>query len=159
MAGSRLRPSKAACFKKFPWSRSSMAQNYLHIRNDYLKKAWARSPEVLSGCLPAALTADGLRFQAFGEDCPLSEADLTLGGATASGPEGLLIALYASAVPEKPVQLDALKSFKELPNSMPYQGAFAANAEQILVPYVVDIQRQQERLVAAFSGQVNAAPL
>ncbi len=136
-----------------------MSQNYLQIRNDYLRKAWARSPEVLSVCLPAALSAAGLRFQAFGEECRLSEADITLAGVTASGPEGLLISLYASAVPDLPVQLDSLKSFKELPNSMPYQGAFAANAEQLLVPWVIAIQQQQERLAGAFSGRVNAAPL
>jgi hypothetical protein len=135
-----------------------MAQNYLQIRNDYLNKAWARSPEVLAVCLPAALATAGLRFQAFGRDCLLREADITLAGVSASGPEGLLIALYASVVPELPVQLDSLKSFKELPNSMPYQGAFAANAEQILVPRVTAIQEQQERLAAAFSGQVNLAP-
>jgi len=135
-----------------------MSQNYLKIRNDYLKKAWDRSPEVLSGCLPAELAAAGLRFQAFGEDCLLTEAKITLTGTAANGPEGLLIALYASAVPDLPVQLDSLKSFKELPNSMPYQGAFAANAEQILVPQVAGIHRQPERLAAVFSGRINVAP-
>ena len=135
-----------------------MSQNYLHIRNDYLRKAWARSPAVLSACLPAALGDRGLSFQAFGEDCLLSAADITLGGASASGPEGLLIALYASAVPERPVQLESLKSFKDLPHSMPYQGAFTANAEQILAPRVPAISRQQERLAAAFSGRVNTSP-
>ncbi len=135
-----------------------MSQNYLHIRNDYLKQAWARSPAVLSACLPAEYQHTGLYFQAFGEDCLLSAEDIILAGVLATGPEGLLIALYASMVPDRPVQLDSLKSFKELPNSMPYQGAFAANAEQILVPWVSAISKQQERLAAAFSGQVNAAP-
>ncbi|MHB8069168.1 MAG: DUF3786 domain-containing protein [Desulfobaccales bacterium] len=135
-----------------------MGQNYLPIRNDYLHQAWARTPAVLSACLPAALQDNGLNFQAFGEACRLDAADITLAGVSAAGPEGLLIALYASAVPDKPVQLDPLKSFKELPNSMPYQGAFAANAEQILAPRVTAISRQQERLAAAFSGLVNAAP-
>ncbi len=136
-----------------------MSQNYLKIRNDYLQKAWARSPEVLAGCLPAQLTAAGLRFQAFGEECLLTGAEITLAGAPATGPEGLLIALYASAVPDLPVKLDSLKSFKELPNSMPYQGAFAAHAEQILVPRVPAIRQQQARLAAVFSGRVNADPL
>ncbi len=135
-----------------------MGQNYLQIRNDYLQKAWGRTPEVLAACLPAEISALGLLFRAFGEECLLSETDITLAGVTASGPEGLLIALYASQVPDMPVQLEALKSFKELPNSMPYQGAFAANAEQILVPRVGAMQEQQERLAAAFSGHVNGAP-
>jgi len=136
-----------------------MSQNYLKIRNDYLKKAWGRSPEGLSVCLPAELTAAGLGFRAFGEECLLTEAEITLNGDAANGPEGLLIALYASAVPDLPVQLDSLKSFKELPNSMPYQGAFAANAEHLLVPQVIGIHRQQERLAAIFSGRINVAPL
>lgn len=135
-----------------------MSQNYLKIRNDYLKKAWARSPGVLSACLPAELAPAGLRFQAFGEECLLTEAEITLKGAAANGPEGLLIALYANSVPDQAVQLDSLKAFKELPNSMPYQGAFAANAEQILVPQVTRIQQHRERLAAAFSGRVNVAP-
>jgi hypothetical protein len=135
-----------------------MGQNYLPIRNDYLQQAWARSPAVLSACLPAELTDAGLSFQAFGEECLLTGGEITLAGAAATGPEGLLIALYASMVPDRPVQLDSLKSFKELPNSLPYQAAFAANAEQILVPQVPAIHRQQERLVQVFSGQTNHDP-
>lgn len=135
-----------------------MSQNYLKIRNDYLKQAWARSPLALSACLPAALTDAGLHFQAFGEECLLTGAEITLAGAAATGPEGLLIALYASSVPDRPVQLDSLKSFKELPDSMPYQAAFAANAEGILVPQVAAIHRRQERLATVFSGHLNPEP-
>jgi hypothetical protein len=135
-----------------------MSQNYLNIRNDYLAKAWARSAAVLSVCLPAALQDEGLRFQAFGEECLLTGMEITLAGEAATGPEGLLIALYASLVPDLPVNLNSLRSFKELPNSMPYQNAFAANAEQILVPQVPSLHRQQERLAAVFSGRINAAP-
>ena len=136
-----------------------MGQNYLQIRNDYLKKAWARSPAVLSACLPAELKDAGLCFPAFGEECLLTRGEITLAGVAANGPEGLLIALYASVVPDLPVQLHPLKSFKELPNSMPYQGAFAANAEQILVPLVTNMYRQQERLAAVFSGRPNLNPV
>jgi hypothetical protein len=135
-----------------------MGQNYLPIRNDYLKKAWARSPAMLSRCLPAELGEAGLGFPAFGNACLLTGEEITLAGVAANGPEGLLIALYASVVPDRPVQLDDLKSFKELPNSMPYQGAFAANAEQILVPQVPVIHRQRERLAAVFSGRINLDP-
>jgi len=135
-----------------------MSQNYLKIRNDYLKKAWARTPVVLSAALPAESTDAGLRFQAFGEACLLTENDITLAGTSATGPQGLLIALYASAVPELPVQLEPLKSFKELPGSMPYQAAFAANAERLLVPQVPALHRQKDRLAAAFSGHRNPEP-
>lgn len=135
-----------------------MGQNYLPIRNDYLQRAWARSPAVLSACLPAELQDAALSFQAFGEECLLTRGEITLAGVAATGPEGLLIALYASVVPDLPVQLNSLKSFKELPNSMPYQAAFAANAEQILVPWVSAIHSQQERLATVFSGHINLDP-
>jgi hypothetical protein len=135
-----------------------MSQNYLKIRNDYLKKAWARSAVELAVCLPAELIAEGLRFQAFAEECILTGGEITLAGEAAAGPVGLLIALYASSVPDQPVLLHSLRSFKELPNSMPYQNAFAANAESILVPQVSRIHLQQERIASAFSGQINVDP-
>jgi hypothetical protein len=137
---------------------SWMSQNYLKIRNDYLKKAWARTPAVLAGALPAILTEASLSFRAFGEDCLLTENDITLAGAPATDPKGLLIALYASTVRELPVQVEVLKSFKELPGSMPYQAAFAANAERLLVPQVPAIHSQKERLAAGFSGHLNSEP-
>jgi len=132
-----------------------MSQNYLQIRNDYLQKAWARSPGELAVCLPATEAAGSLQFRAFGEDCLLAPDTVTLGGKPAEGPEGLLIALYASVVPGVPVRLKPLKSFKELPGTMPYQQAFSVNAEQILVPQVASIHLHQESLVQAFSGQSN----
>jgi Domain of unknown function (DUF3786) len=114
---------------------------------------------VLSACLPAELSAAGLRFQAFGAACLLTGEEITMAGSAATGPEGLLIALYASSVPDLPVDLNSLRSFKELPNSMPYQGAFAAHAEQILVPRVTAIHQHRERLAAAFSGHINHDPV
>jgi len=132
-----------------------MSQSYIKIRNEYLRKAWARSTEDLSVCLPAELGDECLIFQAFGEKCILSKDEITLSDQSAPGPEGLLIALYASCVQNLPLQLYPLKSFKELPNSMPYHTAFAANAEHILIPYVAEISLQQERLIKRLSGHIN----
>ena len=136
-----------------------MSQAYLQIRNEYLAKAWARSTEELAACLPAASDRDGLHFRAFGENCLLMPADILVSGGSAAGPKGLLIAMYASGVPDVPVQLQPLKAFKELPHSMPYQAAFAANAEQILVPHVTKIYGHRDLLVSRFSGQMNADAL
>lgn len=132
-----------------------MSQSYLKIQNEYLRKAWARSSEDLSVCLPAELEGECLIFQAFGEKCVLSREQITLSDQLAPGPEGLLIALYASSVPNLPLKLHPLKAFKELPNSMLYHTAFAANAEHILIPYVAEINLQQERLIARISGHIN----
>jgi hypothetical protein len=132
-----------------------MSQSYLKIRNEYLAKAWARSPEVLAACLPAVLEGESLSFRAFGEDCVLTREDITLASSPAEDPEGLLIALYASAALDLEVKLHPLKSFKELPGSMPYQAAFAANAERTLVPHVSRIFQHRDKLLARFSGHLN----
>lgn len=132
-----------------------MSQSYLKIRNEYLKKTWARSIEELLVCLPAELEGDHLIFRALGEKCILSKEQIILADQSAEGPEGLLIALYSSCVPNLPLQLHPLKSFKELPDSMPYHNAFAANAEHILAPYVPQIDLHKERLITRFSGHIN----
>jgi hypothetical protein len=48
-----------------------------------------------------------------------------------------------------------LQSFKELPNSGPYQGAFVARSEQVLIPHILSIQGQKEGIAQHFSGEVN----
>ncbi len=136
-----------------------MGETYLQIRNDNLKEAWARSPEELARSLPAELKADGLHFRAFGEDCLLARKDITLAGQPATGPEGILIAMYANSVQDLPAQMEPLKSFKDLPDSMPYHGAFAVNAECILIPHVEKIRDRQAAITARFSGKINAGAI
>ena len=132
-----------------------MSQRYLAIRNEYLAQAWGRGPEILAACLPAELQGERLRFRAFGEDCVVTNNDITLAGSPAEGPEGLLIALYANVAPDREVTLHPLKAFKELPGSMPYQAAFAVNTEGLLAPWVEKIHAQQEKLIRVFPGQPN----
>jgi hypothetical protein len=136
-----------------------MCRAYLQIRNDYLAQAWARSKEELATCLPAEIVHDCLHFQAFAEPCNLTPTDILLSGKSAAGPEGLLIAMYASGVPALPCKLEPLKSFKELPKSMPYQAAFAARAELVLVPQVIKIRAHRDRIASKFSGQINHQPV
>ena len=114
-----------------------MSQNFLAIQKDYLERAWSRRPEELEIALPGQRQGDSFHFQAFGEPCELYREEIILGGRRLTGPEGILIALYANQVPNEPLQFHPLKSFKELPESMPYQGAFATHAEQTLQPYVI----------------------
>ena len=132
-----------------------MSQNFLHIQKEYLQQVWARQLVELEAALPARHKGDCLHFQAFGEPCELHRQEIILGGERLTGPEGILIAMYASYVLPEKLQLLPLKSFKELPESMPYQGAFSANAEQILLPHVPAIQNHQQDLADRFSGQVN----
>ena len=132
-----------------------MSQNFLHIQQEYLCQVWSRRPEELEAALPARRQGDCFHFQAFGEPCELYREEIILGGRRLTGPEGILITLYANQVPNEPLQFHPLKSLKELPESMPYQGAFVTHAEQTLQPYVIAIQQHQKDLLGRFSGHIN----
>ena len=132
-----------------------MNDQYLLIQAEHLKEAWLRGKEVLERALPARLEDDCFQFQAFGETCKLCPDGITLGGKHPTGPEGILISLYARNVRDEPARIHPLQSFKELPNSGPYQGAFVARSEQVLVPHVLSIERQRQVIARYFSGTIN----
>ena len=132
------------------------AENYRQIRNRYLSEVYARSLEELEISIPGVREEALFHFEAFGEKCLLSKEEVVLAGVPANGPEGLLVAMYASTARDLPIRLQPLKSFKELPNSMPYQGAFHINAERALIDYVPIIQLHQHDIAARFSGHVNS---
>lgn len=132
-----------------------MSNSYLKIQQEYLHKAWARPTDELARSLPADYRAGCFYFQAFGQACQLCESRILLDGQPATGPEGLLIAMYASFTVEEPVVLHPPRSFKELPGAMPYGAAFAANAERPLAPEAPAIEKIQEQIVSTFSGLVN----
>ncbi len=132
-----------------------MTEQYLMIQMEHLKEAWLRGKEILELALPANQEDDCFNFQAFGENCQFCPDVINLGGKPATGPEGILISLYARNVRDEPGQMHPLQSFKELPNSGPYQGAFVARSEQVLVPHVLSIERHKQVIAQHFSGEVN----
>lgn len=132
-----------------------MNDQYLLIQMDHLKEAWLRGKKLLEQALPARQEGDCFYFQAFGETCELGPDVISLGGKPATGPEGILISLYARKVRDEPAITHPLQSFKELPNSGPYQAAFVARSEHVLVPHVLSIQRQKQVIAQYFSGKVN----
>ncbi len=135
-----------------------MPESFLEIQKEYLRKVCLRPPEELEKVLPAQRLGNCFRFRAFGEPCELYPHEIVLGGQQLIGPEGILIAMYANHVTNEPLQFHPLKSFKELPHSMPYQGAFSVNAEKILQPYVSAIHKHQSDLTTLFSGTINTDP-
>ncbi len=63
-----------------------------------------------------------------------------------------MISLFAlNAIPETCV-VAPLKAFKDLPNSMPYAGAFVTHTQQILAPYVEKIKVSTGRIIEALNG-------
>jgi hypothetical protein len=132
-----------------------MDGRFLDIQKAYLRELYDHLPEDLEQYLPATRANDVFSFKAFGEPCSMSPAGISLGGKALTDARGILIALYACNARNEAVQIDPLKSFKELEGSTPYQSAFASRAEKSLVPYVAQIQLEKEKLIKALDGHEN----
>jgi hypothetical protein len=48
--------------------------------------------------------------------------------------------------------IEPLKAFKDLPNSMPYAGAFVTHTQQILVSHVDAIEESRNRIIETLKG-------
>ncbi|MCD4716721.1 MAG: DUF3786 domain-containing protein [Desulfobacterales bacterium] len=130
-----------------------MSTNYEKIIRENLSGFYAQLPrEDVETCLASESKGDGLGFRAFGEDCRIGPDAITLSGQTVVDPKGLLISLYAVHAGPYQVQIEPLKAFKDFPGSMPYQGAFSANSERVLVPHVLSIREKQENIKTIFDG-------
>jgi hypothetical protein len=100
-----------------------------------------------------AQACDGaFRFRAFGMDCRIERQGVYLGEEIVWDPRGIVISLYARHAAGAPAELRPFKSFKDFPGSMPYQGAFHANSERVLVPHVNRIRERSDALKTAFEG-------
>ncbi len=130
-----------------------MATNYEKIIHENLSVFYAQlPPEGVETCLGAEPRGDGFVFRAFGEDCRIGSDGINLSGETVVDPKGLLISLYAVHAGPDPLQIEPFKAFKDFPGSMPYQGAFSANSERILISHVPWIRERQENIKTIFDG-------
>lgn len=134
-----------------------MATNYEKIIRQNLALAYKEGEERLEQTLPASPRAGRLVFRAFGEECFLEPESVAFSGTIDPGPRGLIVSLYAAHSNPGPVILEPFKAFKDLPGSMPYQGAFTVNSERVLVPYVLKIREKGEALLQFFPGDMNPA--
>ncbi|NQT57134.1 MAG: DUF3786 domain-containing protein [Desulfobacteraceae bacterium] len=132
---------------------SQQGTNYGKIIMDNLSKIYIQLPDHLEKHLGTKRKGNRFYFRAFGEECCLGPDMIDLSGNPAVEPRGLLISLYAIHANPDPIQLEPFKSFKDLPGSMPYQGAFHANSERVLVPRVVKIREEQRAIKEVFNGQ------
>lgn len=128
-----------------------MRSNYENLIGENLGQIY-RTSEDLEMRLPALRRGRQFLFRAFGEECCLDPQGVTFSENPDTGPRALLATLYALHVRREPLRLEPYKAFKDLPNTMPYHGAFAANSERILVPYVPRIEKQKEHIRRTFEG-------
>jgi hypothetical protein len=134
-----------------------MTTNYEHIIRENLQEVFDHIPLQVEQCLAARRKDSVFLFTAFGEDCLLGPDEIMLSGQIERGPKGVVISLYARHAHPGPAELEPWRAFKDLPGSMPYQGAFRTYAERILIPYVPQIEKQGERIARAFGGAKNPA--
>lgn len=134
----------------------SPQDNYAAIVASNLEKLYADLPFDLEARLSAKQEGDRFTFEAFGQACCIAPSGITLNDAPPPSVVGILITLYALTAQNRPAQVEPLKSFKELPNSMPYHGAFATHCERLLIPAVPRIKAAQSKIQSALKGE--AAP-
>jgi hypothetical protein len=77
---------------------------------------------------------------------------VSLSGSWETGPKGLIISLYARHAGTAPMALEPFRAYKDLPGTMPYHGAFAANSERILIPFVPRIQAHHKYIRDSLDG-------
>lgn len=132
--------------------------NYEILIEDNLKKAFSAGADCLAATLPARKTGDDLlELRAFGETCTIVPGAVLFGGTPETGPRGLVVALYAANAREDALLPEPFLSFRDFPDSMPYQGAFVSNTERPLVPHVTRIQKARETVLEALGGQMPPA--
>ena len=129
-----------------------MTTNYEMLIERNISRLFSQSPSDLPIRMAAQKEGDCYFFQALGQACSLCPSGITLSGTPVGDPRGLIISLYALHAVSDPMILEPFKSFKDLPNSTPYQGAFSANSERILIPYVGQIKEKEEEIKRAFHG-------
>lgn len=126
--------------------------NYAILVRQNLDRLFADPPGDLEARIGARERDGAWRFRAFGGDCELSLKGILLDRRPQTGVLGILISLYALHAVDEPVQPTPFRSFKELPSSMPYAGAFTAHAEQILVPRVGAVESARNAIIEAFAA-------
>jgi hypothetical protein len=126
--------------------------NYVETINANLQWLYSQLPKDLAENLPARRTDDGFAFSAFGKCCRIEPGGIILGDEPETGPLGVIISLYALQVDTVSCQLKPFKAFRDMPDSMPYVGAFASHAERILVDHIDKIEHLADHVAKQFGG-------
>ncbi len=129
-----------------------MENSYAKIVRENLDRLY-RDCSDRAEAIPAEREGDAFIFDAFGERCRIQPDGIYLAGERQTGAPGILISLYALHVKPVPCGREPFRGFKDLPNSMPYVGAFSSHTERVLVPRVEMIREHAAAIVDRFHGQ------
>ena len=115
-----------------------LGTNYERIARQHLYRLFTQLPVGLESMLHAEKRGDRFYFCAFGGDYCFGTDMITLSGKRIVDPRVVLISLYAIHASPEPIRLEPFISFRDLPNSMPYEGAFRAqkkNSKPLKIPW------------------------
>jgi hypothetical protein len=129
-----------------------VSTSYEKIVSHNLSEAFSRPLYELERSSGAEREGTTLIFCAFGQVCRVDSDKVTLSGTLSFDPKGLLVSLYARHAALEEIQLEPFKAFKDFQGSMPYQGAFSGNSEQVLIPHVPRIKEKAGAIKEAFGG-------
>lgn len=134
-------------------SRNMAETSYRRIILHNIDRLYMRLPGDLDEKLAARRFGDDFHFDAFGERCRIHPDGISLGGLEEDGPRGVVVSLYALHAACEPCRHDPPVSFRDLPGSAPYVGAFKNRTENVLMPFVEDISEARDRLMAGLCGE------
>jgi hypothetical protein len=129
-----------------------MTSAYAAIIKDNLGKLFSLDLNERAAAMQAERDGDALQLKAFGAQCRLTPNDLMLDANPEEGPRGIIISLYALHCVSDASILEPFQSFKEIPNSAPYAGAFTNRTEQALVPVVERLSDIRKKIYACLDG-------
>lgn len=133
--------------------------NYAALIRDNLLKAFQIGAVALAARLNAQSEAGAVILTAFGAECRLHPDSVWLNAEIEQGPRGVVISLLARhASPEAGVE-EPWRAFRELPDSMPYVGAFRSHTELPLVAHVEGLIARAPSIAADMAGRVVADPI
>jgi hypothetical protein len=129
-----------------------MTSNYAAIINGNLDTLFKDDLQERAAALEATLENDTLVMPAFGRQCRYTRDGILLGDDSETGPKGVILSLYALHAVDDALRMKPFKSFKEIPNSMPYQGAFRNRTEMALTSSVEQIEEHQDVIRSRLNG-------
>ena len=112
-------------------------------------------PKNLDRLLPGKRHDDQFILKAFGQSCRIGPEEIIIGDKPPIGPVGVLITLYALHANAEPCMPTPFKAFRELPNSMPYAGAFVTHTEKALIPYIDRLEKNLDLIFEALNGELD----
>lgn len=132
--------------------------NYQKLAMANLDHVFRAPPPDLADRLGGTPAAGGIALRAFGRNWVLNRREVSAADGPAGSVEALLISIYARHSHAAPLEAEPFMSFKDLPGSAPYAGAFAVHAQQSLAHHVAALSERLTTVCKAMDGAVAEGP-